>query len=970
MKKIIVFICLLGISFNSFSQLQWRKGGNSVAGGANSSIGTNNSWNAPLYFITNGITRMQINDNNGATAGFIGVGTNAPNSPMSIVGDEQLNAQGWKRAISITNSGGLIWENGGGNSFFMAHPSSTPNGNWYAGAQNGIGSGAVVDYSMTVYANNSYGTVNPLQSTQIYKNLLVYEPTFGRRFGVNTWNPQLAAEVYSNNNQLRLSWGPTVSTNGPSGVFTDFFTNNFGNLQIMPTGQRVGINLNANPTANLDVNGDARIRNVQAAVPNSIIVGVNANGASDVNVRRLDFTGNANQVLLGNGTWGNAQPIIAANNGIISNGNTLQLGAACNNLGQLLITAFTGSRAQYLNGNSYWMFSTANQAGGVGFGAQPASSGLCGVGNTVEISANNQSAYGNTNASGLRFTKLTSASPTIANGTNGVNNTKILTVDANGDVVLTNGIAGPQGPIGLTGATGPQGPQGIPGTNANLQANNGNSVSATGLVVLGQDYQELGDPAQMLNNREIPMRGKNILYTDEGRIGIGDEFSNPLSSPLAKVDIRPSLIDQKGFVVANTLNFATVPIYEMNSIYNATTGTSEMYGQGIYMAGSSVKRSTGLKIQNTTQTGSAFGIESEVNVNGNVHNTAGRFGAHGVGDGNTAVSGSASGSMNGNTAGSFRAGNPTGVGLNGLLNIGVNAWSISGTTSIGIMASATGGTTNNYAAHFTGDVYANGNILSTSDINLKENVSQLANADQILNDLNPVTFDYKQNGIYQRMHMPQNLQYGLIAQEVETILPTLIKDGHFPAEYDSLGNVVAAAIEFKTMNYEGLIPILVKAHQEQGTQIDSLQTANEDLQEQVTDLNDRLTQLENCLSGILPFLCQMNQSAIQSTPEEMQEKIAHEINVTLSNRNNIILNQNVPNPFAESTVITYSIPSTVGKAQIHFYDGQGKLINSVDINERGNGSLNVFANDLSTGVYTYSLVADGQIVATKRMVKQ
>jgi hypothetical protein len=31
---------------------------------------------------------------------------------------------------------------------------------------------------------------------------------------------------------------------------------------------------------------------------------------------------------------------------------------------------------------------------------------------------------------------------------------------------------------------------------------------------------------------------------------------------------------------------------------------------------------------------------------------------------------------------------------------------------------------------------------------------------------------------------------------------------------------------------------------------------------------------------------------------------------------------------------------------------------------------NPFANDLSTGVYTYSLVADGQIVSTKQIVKE
>jgi hypothetical protein len=82
------------------------------------------------------------------------------------------------------------------------------------------------------------------------------------------------------------------------------------------------------------------------------------------------------------------------------------------------------------------------------------------------------------------------------------------------------------------------------------------------------------------------------------------------------------------------------------------------------------------------------------------------------------------------------------------------------------------------------------------------------------------------------------------------------------------------------------------------------------------------------------------------------------------------LNQNVPNPFAEQTVITFSLPENIQKVNIMFYDSNGKMINNVEIKERGNSQLNVFANDLSTGVYTYTLVADGQIVATKKMVKQ
>jgi hypothetical protein len=81
------------------------------------------------------------------------------------------------------------------------------------------------------------------------------------------------------------------------------------------------------------------------------------------------------------------------------------------------------------------------------------------------------------------------------------------------------------------------------------------------------------------------------------------------------------------------------------------------------------------------------------------------------------------------------------------------------------------------------------------------------------------------------------------------------------------------------------------------------------------------------------------------------------------------LDQNVPNPFSEQTVINFSIPASVQKAQILFYNGEGKLIQSVNVAERGLGSLTVFGSDLSSGIYTYTLVADGQIVATKKMIR-
>jgi len=93
------------------------------------------------------------------------------------------------------------------------------------------------------------------------------------------------------------------------------------------------------------------------------------------------------------------------------------------------------------------------------------------------------------------------------------------------------------------------------------------------------------------------------------------------------------------------------------------------------------------------------------------------------------------------------------------------------------------------------------------------------------------------------------------------------------------------------------------------------------------------------------------------------------IPVNLTDKNVLVLDQNVPNPFAEQTTITYTLPDDVKRAQILFYNAAGKLINQVELTQRGKGQLNVFGNDLSNGLYTYTLVVDGKIIDTKRMVK-
>ena len=78
--------------------------------------------------------------------------------------------------------------------------------------------------------------------------------------------------------------------------------------------------------------------------------------------------------------------------------------------------------------------------------------------------------------------------------------------------------------------------------------------------------------------------------------------------------------------------------------------------------------------------------------------------------------------------------------------------------------------------------------------------------------------------------------------------------------------------------------------------------------------------------------------------------------------------QNTPNPFSEETRISYTIPQSVSEAMICIYDMNGTQIERIDITERGSSSVVIEAGKLNAGMYLYSLIADGNIVDTKRMV--
>jgi hypothetical protein len=111
---------------------------------------------------------------------------------------------------------------------------------------------------------------------------------------------------------------------------------------------------------------------------------------------------------------------------------------------------------------------------------------------------------------------------------------------------------------------------------------------------------------------------------------------------------------------------------------------------------------------------------------------------------------------------------------------------------------------------------ASGNFLAYADVvafsstlsdkRLKNNVTSLSNSLEIINKLRPVsyTWDEKLNR--------QGTDFGLIAQEVEELLPNIVKETE--TLFDD--NI------YKSVSYEKLIPLLIKSIQELTEEINKL----------------------------------------------------------------------------------------------------------------------------------------------------
>jgi Chaperone of endosialidase len=153
-----------------------------------------------------------------------------------------------------------------------------------------------------------------------------------------------------------------------------------------------------------------------------------------------------------------------------------------------------------------------------------------------------------------------------------------------------------------------------------------------------------------------------------------------------------------------------------------------------------------------------------------------------------------------------------------------SATGVQGNSATGVGVYGITNNSANYAGFFVGNVYSSGSFIP-SGLNLKHNVNKLDKAMDVIGRLDPKIYQYNSEKNFKSMNLPEGQHYGLIAEDVENVLPTLVKQSKFePATDESVAAGTApAAIDFKALNYTELIPIMIKGMQEQQAVIEKQQ---------------------------------------------------------------------------------------------------------------------------------------------------
>ncbi len=371
----------------------------------------------------------------------------------------------------------------------------------------------------------------------------------------------------------------------------------------------------------------------------------------------------------------------------------------------------------------------------------------------------------------------------------------------------------------------------------------------------------------------------------------------------------------------------------------------------------------------------AIGNRALTENNGGKFNTAIGFaalfsnqnGLDNVGVGYNALDGNSSGNGNVGVGVSTLQENSTGYNLTAVGNyVDVAMDGYFNSTAIGYGANIDGSNEVILGNNFITSIKAQVNGITTlSDGRFKKNINENVPGLEFIKLLRPVTYNYNikgldayrapnsqsskgpggtgtaqlqtkdENAIIQKEKI---LYTGLIAQDVESAAKKI--KYNFSGLYKPQNSK-----DTYGLSYVDFVVPLIKAAQQ-------LSASNDSLQSQITDLQNQLNEIRAQVASL-------------ASSGTINKENTTTTSIQLSSAR---LEQNAPNPFNQSTLISYYVPQTAGNATIMVTDINGRNIKTVQLGAMGSGQITLQTSQLMSGTYTYSLYVDGNLIDTKKMI--
>lgn len=139
------------------------------------------------------------------------------------------------------------------------------------------------------------------------------------------------------------------------------------------------------------------------------------------------------------------------------------------------------------------------------------------------------------------------------------------------------------------------------------------------------------------------------------------------------------------------------------------------------------------------------------------------------------------------------------------------------------------------------EIWAGDGVVNTSDGTLKEDIQPIHYGLKEVLQLKPVTFKWKQEKVNDFIvpDSKKKTQLGFIAQDLQRVLPEIVETHQWKESKENPEVLVKKEMERLGVSYSELIPVLIKAIQEQQQLIEQIKTTNTLLKDKIEKKNNK-----------------------------------------------------------------------------------------------------------------------------------